>query len=129
MKCYCNSLSKACLGIAVILIIFSAIKCVSALVENPNDKQIQRIDGHKFDVRHALVCLAAQHALEKCQRDVAMATLQHLASSGRNDKAKLTANRFVLMDEHKFRSVKLVLVQIDQVERQNYENQQFVYCL
>ncbi|XP_078482673.1 testis-expressed protein 11-like isoform X2 [Ciona intestinalis] len=45
---------------------------------------------------HELICLAAQLAFEKNHRSVAMVTLRHLATSGTDDIARLTAYRCLI---------------------------------
>lgn len=71
----------------------AAIDCISSLAHSSDSSHVTLIAGKKYDMKYSLICLAAQHALEKNKRQIAMATLRHLAMTGNNDKAKLTAYR------------------------------------
>ena len=77
---------------------YLAVSSVEKIISKCEDPELQdecHIDDGNLGTKYGLVCLAAQLAFERNQRDVAMVALKHLSDAPDVNKvAKLTAHRF-----------------------------------
>ncbi|XP_076809830.1 testis-expressed protein 11-like [Clavelina lepadiformis] len=74
-----------------------AVEAVKNLTSKKDmDCSTAPFSGKKVSTRHALICLAAQLALERSQRQVAMVTLRYLATTGDQNYSKLVAYRCLI---------------------------------
>jgi len=71
---------------------FPAVEAIDKIM-TCNENATLTSCGQKINSKHAIVCLAAQMAFEQNERHVVVRTLRHLAASGNDDSAKLTAFR------------------------------------